>query len=74
MAQRDTNQNQAKITRFFFPNQNDFHVKEIPMAVLFPISRVISHYSQSQRENQLKPKQKHLRDFFRQSYSKHVGK
>ena len=52
----------------FFTNQNDYHVKQTPIAVFFLIAKVklITHYSQSQRENQLKPKQKHSRDFFQQ--------
>ena len=51
----------------FFTNQNDYHVKQTPIAVLFLIGRVITHYSQSLRENQLKPKQKKSSDFFRRS-------
>ena len=53
---------------FFFSNQNDLLVKQTPIPVLFLISKAIIHHFKSQRENQLRPKQKKSSDFFQKSF------
>ena len=52
----------------FFSNQNDLLVKQTPIPVLFLISKAIIHHFKSQRENQLRPKQKKSSDFFQKSF------
>ena len=65
------NKTQSKIntTLVFFSNQNDLLLKETPIPVLFLISKAIIYHFKSQRENQLRPKQKKSSDdFFQKSF------
>ena len=64
------NETQSKIhtTLGFFSNQNDLLVKQTPIPFLFLISKAIIHHFKSQGENQLRPKQKKLTDFFWKSF------
>ena len=70
LKKRNDNETQSKTqtTLGFFSNQNDLLVEETPIPVLFLISKAIIHHFKSQRDNQLRPKQKKSSDFFRQSF------